>query len=51
MNAPRRLPVVVTRRFERALEALLDYYWILYYRTASAVYLASVRHEREEEYR
>jgi hypothetical protein len=26
MSAPRRLPVVVTRRFERALEAILDYY-------------------------
>jgi hypothetical protein len=125
MNAPRRLPVVVTRRFERALEAILHHYenlrhlhpdagsralrlielveedlprilaahpdigrpaqlsismsnaernwllrlapltarrrlqarewllgdfWILYYRTASAVYLASVRHEREAEY-
>jgi hypothetical protein len=125
MNAPRRLPVVVTRRFERALEALLDHYeslrhlhpdagsralrlidlveeelprtlavhpaigrpaqlsqtmsnaernwllrlapltarrrlqarewllgdfWILYYRTANAVYLVSVRHEREAEY-
>ncbi len=126
MNAPRRLPVVATRRFERALEAILDHYdslrhlhpdggsralrlfdllegelprllaahpdigrpvqlsltqseseknwlsrlapltarrrlqarewllgdfWILYYRTAGAVYLASVRHEREAEYR
>ena len=125
MNPPRRLPVVVTRRFERALEAILDHYeclqhlhpdagslalrlidlverdlprilathpgigrpaqlcltgstaernwllrlaplssrrrlqarewllgefWILYYRTASAVYLASVRHEREADY-
>ena len=125
MNSPRRLPVVVTRRFERALEAMLDYYsslrhlhpdagsralrlielvegdiprilaehpdigrpaqlsltmsnsernwllrlapltarrrlqarewllgdfWILYYRTTSAVYLASVRHEREADY-
>ena len=125
MNASRRLPVVVTRRFERALEALLDHYeslrhlhpdagsqalrliellegelprilaahpdidrpaqlsrsmsdseqnwlrrlapltarrrlqarewllgdfWIHYYRTASAVYLASARHEREAEY-
>ena len=125
MNAPRHLPVVVTRRFERALEAILDHYeslrhlhpdagsralrlidlvegdlprilathpdigrpaqlsltmsnsernwllrlapltarrrlqarewllgefWILYYRTASAVYLASARHEREAEY-
>ena len=125
MSAPRRLPVVVTRRFERALEAILDHYdslrhlhpdagsralelvdlveveipkllathpdigrpaqlsltmsnsernwllrlapltarrrlqarewllgefWILYYRTASAVYLASARHEREAEY-
>jgi len=26
MSAPRRLPVVVTRRFERALEAMLDHY-------------------------
>ena len=126
MSAPRRLPVVATRRFERALDALLDYYeslrhlhpdagsralrlielvegelprllsahpdigrpaqlslmqseseknwlnrlapltarrrlqareWllgdfrILYYRSASAVYLASARHEREAEYR
>lgn len=125
MNAPRRLPVVVTRRFERALKAILDHYeslrhlhpdagsralrlidlvegdlprilaahpdigrpaqlsltmsnsernwllrlapltarrrlqarewllgdfWILYFRTASAVYLASARHEREAEY-
>jgi plasmid stabilization system protein ParE len=125
MSAPRRLPVVATRRFERALDALLDYYdsirhlhpdagtralrlidlvagelprllaaqpdigrpaqlsliqsesekswlnrlapltarrrlqarewllgdfWILYYRSASAVYLASARHEREAEY-
>ncbi len=126
MSAPRRLPVVVTRRFERALEAILDHYeslrhlhpdagsralsliervevelpqllavrpdigrpaqlsltqtdseqhwlkrlapltarrrlqarewllgdfWILYYRAAGAVYLASARHEREAEYR
>lgn len=126
MSAPRRLPVVATRRFERALEALLDHYdslrhlhpdsgsralrlidlvegelprllgaqpdigrpaqlslmqsqterkwlnrlapltarrrlqarewllgdfWILYYRSTSAVYLASARHEREAEYR
>ena len=125
MSAPRRLPVVVTRRFERALDAILDHYeslrhlhpdagsralrlielvegdvfrilaahpdigrpaqlnltmsdsernwllrlapltarrrlqarewlledfWILYYRTTSAVYLASARHEREAEY-
>ena len=26
MNAPRLLPVVATRRFERALDALLEYY-------------------------
>lgn len=126
MSAARRLPVVVTRRFERALEAILDHYeslrhlhpdassralslidrveielpqllaarpdigrpaqlsltqteseqhwlnrlapltarrrlqarewllgdfWILYYRAAGAVYLASARHEREAEYR
>lgn len=122
---PRRLPVVVTRRFERALESLLDHYenlrhlhpdagaralklielveedlprllgaqpdigrparlsvtqsaaeknwvtrlaplsarnrlqarewllgefWILYFRSSSAVYLVSVRHEREAAY-
>ena len=126
MSAPRRLPVVVTRRFERALDEILDHYdslrdlhpdagsralglidrievelpqllaahsdigrptqpslmqndseqhwlkrlapltacrrlqarelllgdfWILYYRAASALYLASARHEREAEYR
>jgi hypothetical protein len=126
MNAPRRLPVVATRRFERALDALLEHYdsirhlhpeagsralrlvdlvegelprllgaqpdigrpahlsliqseaeqswltrlapltarrrlqarewllgdfWILYYRSSRAVYLASARHEREAEYR
>ena len=101
MSAPRRLPVVATRRFERALDALLDHYdslrhlhpdigrpaqlsliqseseknwlnrlapltarrrlqarewllgdfWILYYRSSRAVYLASARHEREAEYR
>jgi len=126
MAAPRRLPVVATRRFERALEALLEHYanlrhlhpdsgtralrlielvedelprllgaqpdigrpaqlsltqssaerkwldrlapltaqrrlqarewllgdfWVLYYRSATAVYLASARHEREAEYR
>ena len=126
MSAPRRLPVVATRRFERALDVLLDYYeslrhlhpdagaralrlielvegelprllgaqpdigrpaqlsliqsesekswlnrlapltarrrlqarewllgdfWILYYRSSRAVYLASARHEREAEYR
>ena len=26
MNVPRRLPVVATRRFERALDAILDHY-------------------------
>ena len=126
MNAPRLLPVIVTRRFERALDAMLDHYdslrhlhpdagsralllidmveselprllgarpdtgrpaqlsltqsqaeknwltrlapltarrrlqarewlagdfWVLYYRTSSAVYLASARHEREAGYR
>ena len=126
MSAPRRLPVVATRRFERALEGLLDHYdslrhlhpdsgaralqlielvegdlprllgmqpdigrpaqlsllqnksekqwlnrlapltarrrlqarewllgdfWVLYYRSASAVFLASARHAREAEYR
>jgi hypothetical protein len=126
MNAPRLLPVIVTRRFERALTALLDHYdslhhlhpdagsralrlievveselpqllaaqpdigrhaqlsltrsqaeknwltrlapltarrrlqarewlvsdfWVLYYRTPGAVYLASARHAREAEYR
>ena len=125
MTAPRRLPVIVTRRFERALGRLLDHYesvchlhadagsralqlidtvenelpkllcaqpdigrrallgiaesqtekdwlarlapltagrrlqarewrvsdfWVLYYRSSSAVYLVSARHEREAEY-
>jgi hypothetical protein len=125
-RAPRRLPVVATRRFERALDALLEHYdslrhlypdagtralrlidlverelpkllgaqpdigrpaqlsvtqseaernwisrlapltagrrlqarewllgdfWILYYRSSSAVYLVSARHEREAQYR
>jgi hypothetical protein len=125
MSRPRRLPVVATRRFERALDALLDHYdslrhlhpdagsralrlidlvesevprllaaqpdigrpaqlsllgneserqwlsrvapltarrrlqarewlagefWILYYRSQTAVYLVSARHERESAY-
>ncbi len=125
MSRPRRLPVVATRRFERALDALLDHYdslrhlhpdagsralrlidlvesevprllaaqpdigrpaqlsllgneserqwlsrvapltarrrlqarewlagefWILYYRSPTAVYLVSARHERESAY-
>ena len=125
MSMPRRLPVLATRRFERALEAMLDHYaslrhlhpdagsralrlidaverelapllaarpdigrpaqlsltqgraekewlnrlapltarrrlqarewrlgefWILYFRSANAVHLASARHEREAEY-
>jgi len=32
-------------------EWLVGDFWILYYRTASAVYLASGRYEREAEYR
>ena len=38
------------RRRLQAREWLLGDSWILYYRTAGAVYLVSVRHERETAY-
>ena len=45
-----RLAPLTARRRLQAREWLLGEFWILYYRTASAVYLASARHEREAEY-
>ncbi len=46
-----RLAPLTARRRLRAREWLLGDFWILYYRSATAVYLASARHERESEYR
>ena len=46
-----RLAPLTARRRLQAREWLLGDFWILYYRSASAVYLASARHEREAEYR
>ena len=46
-----RLAPLTTRRRLQAREWLLGDFWILYYRSARAVYLASARHEREAEYR
>lgn len=46
-----RLAPLTARRRLQAREWLLGDFWILYYRGASAVYLASARHEREAEYR
>jgi hypothetical protein len=46
-----RLAPLTARRRLQAREWLLGDFWILYYRSASAVYLASARHERETEYR
>ena len=46
----RLAPLTASRRLQ-ARERLLGDFWILYYRTATAVYLASARHERESEYR
>ncbi|MSQ53049.1 MAG: hypothetical protein EXR28_14310 [Betaproteobacteria bacterium] len=45
----RLAPLTAARRLQ-AREWLLGDFWILYYRTASAVYLVSARHEREAEY-
>src|SRR3970282_1604519 len=45
-----RVAPLTARRRLQAREWLLGEFWILYYRTASAVYLASARHEREAEY-
>ena len=49
-NWLRRLAPLTARRRLQAREWLLGDFWILYYRTASAAYLASARHEREAEY-
>ena len=45
----RLAPLTASRRLQ-AREWLLGEFWILYYRTASAVYLVSARHEREADY-
>ncbi len=45
-----RLAPLTARRRLQAREWLLGEFWILYYRGAGAVYLASVRHEREAAY-
>ena len=47
----KRLAPLTARRRLQARELLLGDFWILYYRSAGAVYLASARHEREAEYR
>lgn len=46
-----RLVPLTARRRLQAREWLLGEFWILYFRGSSAVYLASVRHEREAAYR
>ena len=46
----RLAPLTARRRLE-AREWLLGDFWILYYRSSRAVYLASARHQREAEYR
>ena len=46
-----RLAPLTARRRLQARDWLLGDFWILYYRSSSAVYLASARHEREAEYR
>ncbi len=46
-----RLAPLTARRRLQAREWLLGGFWILYYRSAEAVYLASARHEREAAYR
>ena len=46
-----RLAPLTARRRMQARERLLGDFWILYYRSSSAVYLASARHEREAQYR
>ncbi|MSP98181.1 MAG: hypothetical protein EXR29_13400 [Betaproteobacteria bacterium] len=45
-----QLAPLTARRRLQAREWLLDGFWILYFRGSTAVYLASVRHEREAEY-
>jgi len=46
-----RLAPLTARRRLQAREWLLGDFWILYYRSSRAVYLASARHERDAEYR
>ena len=46
-----RLAPLTARRRLQAREWLLGEFWILYYRSSRAVYLASARHEREAAYR
>ena len=45
----RLAPLTASRRLQ-AREWRLGEFWILYFRTASAVYLVSARHEREAGY-
>jgi hypothetical protein len=45
-----RLAPLTARRRLQAREWLLGDFWILYYRSSRAVYLASARHEREAGY-
>jgi hypothetical protein len=45
----RLAPLTAHRRLQ-AREWLVSDFWVLYYRSSSAVYLASARHEREAEY-
>ncbi len=46
-----RLAPLSARRRLQAREWLLGDFWILYYRSADAVYLVSARHSREAQYR
>ena len=46
-----RLAPLTARRRLQPREWLLGDFWILYFRSARALYLVSVRHEREAEYR
>jgi len=46
-----RLAPLTARRRLQAREWLAGDFWVLYYRTPSAVYLACARHVREAEYR
>lgn len=46
-----RLAPLTARRRLQAREWLVSDFWVLYYRTSSAVYLASARHVREAAYR
>ena len=46
-----KLAPLSARRRLQAREWLLDDFWILYYRSAGAVYLVSARHAREAQYR